>query len=597
MVAMLSDIKKSVKIGKRLFGAFRRYKGKFSLIVVMGFLAGLSGAFGIGVLIPLFYVLTGQEPEGLDFITQAIRGILEILNIPFTLPFLLLFAATLFVLKGVIQFLAKYLNQKISADYENSVRTMLFKKTMRASWPYLIEHKLGYLERILMRDTFVVSGIINQINSLILLFTSFLTYAFVAFKISPPITVATSLFGVILFLVFRPVLKKIKELSRHIRDTEKDVAHFINENIVGAKIIKASAAEKKVIAKGEAYFQKYKNDRLKTAFYQNAMGSAFEPISFAFIAVLMLSFYKSPSFEIASFAVIIYLIQKIFSFIQTGQNTAQDIIANIPYVHSIALYRKEAALNQEPKGGNRFSFKETIQFKNLRFSYNQDKNILAGINLIIKKGEMIGLIGQSGSGKTTLADLLMRLFSPESGEILVDSRNINEVNLRSWRKNLSYMPQDAFLLNDTIRNNIRFYNESLTEEDIIKSAKMANIFDLIKELPGGLDARIGERGVKISAGQRQRIALARALARKPQILILDEATSALDNQSEHMIQKAIEELRGKITIVVIAHRLSTIMSSDKVVVLEEGRIIEEGPPNTLLADKDSHFYQIYNILK
>ncbi len=547
MVAMLSDIKKSVKIGKRLFGAFRRYKGKFSLIVVMGFLAGLSGAFGIGVLIPLFYVLTGQEPEGLDFITQAIRGILEILNIPFTLPFLLLFAATLFVLKGVIQFLAKYLNQKISADYENSVRTMLFKKTMRASWPYLIEHKLGYLERILMRDTFVVSGIINQINSLILLFTSFLTYAFVAFKISPPITVATSLFGVILFLVFRPVLKKIKELSRHIRDTEKDVAHFINENIVGAKIIKASAAEKKVIAKGEAYFQKYKNDRLKTAFYQNAMGSAFEPISFAFIAVLMLSFYKSPSFEIASFAVIIYLIQKIFSFIQTGQNTAQDIIANIPYVHSIALYRKEAALNQEPKGGNRFSFKETIQFKNLRFSYNQDKNILAGINLIIK--------------------------------------------------NLSYMPQDAFLLNDTIRNNIRFYNESLTEEDIIKSAKMANIFDLIKELPGGLDARIGERGVKISAGQRQRIALARALARKPQILILDEATSALDNQSEHMIQKAIEELRGKITIVVIAHRLSTIMSSDKVVVLEEGRIIEEGPPNTLLADKDSHFYQIYNILK
>ncbi|MBI2038391.1 MAG: ABC transporter ATP-binding protein, partial [Candidatus Nealsonbacteria bacterium] len=325
------------------------------------------------------------------------------------------------------------------------------------------------MEKILMRDTFVVSGIINQMSSLILLSTSFLTYAFIAFKISPSITIATSLFGLILFVVFRPFLNKIKKLSQNIRDTEKDVAHFINENIVGAKTIKTSGIEKKVISRGNAYFQKYKEDRLKAAFYANSIGSVFEPISFAFIAGLMLFFYRSPSFEIASFAVIIYLIQKIFSFIQTGQNTAQDIIANLPYVYSIARYKKDVTLNQEPKGGTKFEFKEKIEFNNLSFAYNKEKEVLTGINFAIHKGEMLGLIGPSGSGKTTIADLLMRLFSPGAGEINADGKNIAETDLRSWRKNIGYMPQDAFLLNDTIENNIKFYDESLTEEGVVEA--------------------------------------------------------------------------------------------------------------------------------
>jgi len=326
-------------------------------------------------------------------------------------------------------------------------------------------------------------------------------------------------------------------------------------------MIKTSAVEEKVIKQGQTYFQKYRDDRLKIAFYQTSIGSAFEPISFAFIASLMFFYYRSPSFEIASFAVIIYLIQKIFSFIQSGQNLIQDIVSTIPYLQSISRYRKEVALNQESKDGTNFVFNNKIEFKNLKFAYNKEKSVLSDINFVINKGEMIGLIGPSGSGKTTIADLLMRLFNPEAGEIYVDGKNIAETKLQSWRKNIGYMPQDAFLLNDTIENNIKFYNKSMTESEVVEAAKMANIYDFIKESPAGLKTHIGERGIKISAGQRQRIALARALARNPKILILDEATSALDNQSELMIQNTIEHLRGKTTILVIAHRLSTITNS------------------------------------
>ena len=207
----------------------------------------------------------------------------------------------------------------------------------------------------------------------------------------------------------------------------------------------------------------------------------------------------------------------------------------------------------------------------------------------------MAIIGPSGAGKTTIVDLILRLFSPQSGEILLDDKNISEINLKEWRRSIGYVPQDVFLLNDTIENNIKFYDDSIAKETIIQASKMANIYETIKKLPDKFDTIVGERGMKLSGGQRQRVVLARALVRKPQILILDEATSAIDIESEKLIQEAIYKLRGKITILIIAHRLSTITNSDKIVIVDEGRVAEEGSPDILLKNKDSHFSKLYNL--
>jgi ABC-type multidrug transport system fused ATPase/permease subunit len=205
------------------------------------------------------------------------------------------------------------------------------------------------------------------------------------------------------------------------------------------------------------------------------------------------------------------------------------------------------------------------------------------------------LIGPSGSGKTTIADLLLRLFKPDSGQITIDGKDINKLDLVEWRRNIGYVSQDIFLMNGTIADNIRFYDDSIGDEAIAKAAKMANIDSFIESCPDKYNTVIGERGVMLSAGQRQRIIIARVLGRNPKLLILDEATSALDNESEIQIQKVIEGLRGKLTVLVIAHRLSTIINSDKLIVLENGNIKEEGKPEDLLRDKDSYFYKVYNI--
>ena len=210
---------------------------------------------------------------------------------------------------------------------------------------------------------------------------------------------------------------------------------------------------------------------------------------------------------------------------------------------------------------------------------------------------MVGLIGPSGAGKTTIVDLLLRLFRPQNGELLIDGTNIDEVDKKSWHDNIGYVSQDIFLINDTIENNIRFYNSSLNHKDIAEVTKSANIYDFIESLPDKLQTFVGERGVQLSGGQRQRIVLARILARKPSILVLDEATSALDNESEHKIQEAIKGLRGKLTILIVAHRLSTVMHADKIAVIKDGIIAEEGSPQELLSNTESYFYKNYNIDK
>lgn len=581
---------------KMINKAFKDYKRQFFIIVILGFLAGIFGGLGISAVIPIFSILTGQSVGGADIVSELIEKLFNFLRLPFNLPFLVSFIALLFVLKAIVQFSAKYFNAKIAAEYEESIRNKLFGATMRSAWPYLLNQKTGFLERVIMNDTYRSSDIIFRIANLILLGTSLAMYTVVALGISAKITLMTIGFGVFLFVVFKPFFYKTRKVSEELAYIEKTVTHHISEGIIGAKIMKTLSAEAELIGRNRKYFEKLKEARKKTALYLYFVGSSYEPIGFIFIAILFIVYHKTPQFNVISFAAVIYLVQKIFAYAQSMQGNAYQVIEAAPYLRVISDYHSLSKKNAEEKGGDAvFNFKDSLEFKEVRFSYGKERKILANISFSVRKGEMIGLVGPSGAGKTTIADLFLRLFRPDSGSILIDGINISEINIDNWRKNVGYVSQDMFLINDTIKNNIKFFDDSVSEKDMFAAANAANIYDFIIDLPEGFETMVGERGVKLSVGQRQRVVLARALARNPQILILDEATSSLDSKSESMIQKAIESLKGKVTVVAIAHRLSTIMKSDNLFVLDEGKILEEGPPSALLKNKDSHFYKMYNI--
>jgi ABC-type multidrug transport system fused ATPase/permease subunit len=235
-----------------------------------------------------------------------------------------------------------------------------------------------------------------------------------------------------------------------------------------------------------------------------------------------------------------------------------------------------------------------VEFENISFGYKKGRQILDGINFVAKPGEKIAIVGGSGEGKTTLADLISLYFIPTKGKILIDGQDIQELNLSFLRKIIAYVPQEIILFNDTVKNNIRYGKPNASKKEIVAAAKAANAEKFIEIFPKKYEQIVGERGIKLSTGQKQRLAIARALIRDPKILILDEATSSLDVQSEKLVQEALEKLTAGRTTFIIAHRLSTVRNADKILVLEKGKIIEQGNHQELI-DKKGAYYKFYSL--
>ncbi len=580
--------------------SFWQYRSGFLTMLIFGLLTGFFGSIGIGAIIPLFAFLINKRGDGIssdDFITVKLNNFFEVFHIENQLFFLMSIIVVLFVLKALSTYWATYVNEKVSADYEKQTRGDLFQKTMEADWPYLMEQKTGHLESVLMNDVYGGVSILQNISTIIMTATSLIMYAFVAINISASITLITLGLGIILFLFSKPLFYKIRKTAHDLSIASREINHHVSQHMIGSKTVKATSSESEVIKTSRHLFEDLSRMRVTIALYNKAPGTFLEPIGLIFISFIFIFYYYTNSdFNIASFAAIIYLVQKKFSFMQSIQAKLNNINEALPQLKNVYDFRNAAITHKETDDKiNDFSFSNKLELKNISFSYDGTRKILSEINLSVRKGEMIGLIGPSGAGKTTLVDILLRLFKPGAGEILIDGRNIFEINIKNWRKKVGYVSQDIFLLNDTITNNIRFYNNEATEQEIIKAARMANIYDFVQGLPQKFDTIVGERGVRLSGGQRQRIILARTLARKPEILILDEATSALDNESEVLIQKSIEDLKRTTTVIAIAHRLTTVMNSDRLIILENGKITEEGSPVELLENKDSYFYKLYNI--
>jgi len=595
MVTILQNNKiiRILRLSKQAFGG---YKLQIAILTILGFISGLLEGIGINALIPLFAFITGNADTGSDFISQTIEKLFLFFHINFSLKYLLIFISLSFVLKAVALILFSYVNIKIITDYEEKTRNKLLQKTLQADWLYLLKQKLGHLETTLVIDIANSATLLKQIGLIIMVLTSLLMYTLVAFNISLVITSATLVLGGILFLFFKPFIYQTKITAQRLVGLNRQIAHYVNENITGLKTIKSIRAEDTVVKMGREYFNKLKKIRVKIFLLKEITSNLLQPISLIFVCVIFAFSYKLFNFNFASLLTVIYLTQKVFFYFQQLQINLHKASEMVPFARSVLDQEAKIKEHKEITSGSAsFKFYNVLEFRGVNFSYNIERDILSDVSFSIKKGEMLGLIGPSGAGKTTVVDLILRLLTPTNGAILLDEQNIQQIKIEEWRKNIGYVSQDIFLMNDTIANNIRFYDTSITDGDIKKAVKMANIDEFIQNCPEKFNTIVGERGVQLSAGQRQRIVIARVLARQPKILILDEATSALDNESEVKIQQVIKNLKGKITVLVVAHRLSTIINADTLLALDKGKIVETGRPQELLQDTKSYFYRVYNV--
>lgn len=556
--------------------AFGSYWPHILLIIVLGFFASILEGIGISAIIPLFSFVTGGGGQAADTITQIISHIFAFVGLPYTFRFLIIFVGALFVTRIIAVFAIQNISARIVYRYACDMRNKLFALTLKARWPFLSKQKVGHLDQLLLTNTTNTAQFFSFFSTAVLITTKTLTYIIVAVNISPVIAVLSLVAGVALTLVLKPIFYRNKVFSARSEELNRTIAHFVSQHISGMKVVKSLVAESPVAGAGGVYFEDFRALYVKMTTIRGLLEMGVQFVGLAFIAGVFVYMYRFSNFNFATFGIIVYAVNQIFTQVQAAQVQFHAISMMFPYLTSAFSHMHEAENNAEHEslGNKNAHVSDRIEFRDVSFSYPQRKKTLLNISFTIKRGTIVGITGPSGAGKSTIADILLRLIEPVSGAIFVDGNDIRTISLFTWRKNVGYVPQDVFLLNDTIRNNIAFYDPRITEKDIIKFARLAHIHDFIQTLPDGYDTFIGDRGHFLSGGQRQRIVLARTLAREPQVLVLDEATSALDPESKRAIQESITELHGAITVVVIAHNDEIIDAADQVVVIADGKVAE-----------------------
>ena len=491
---------------------------------------------------------------------------------------------------------SNYVTETIKRDIKIDVYTHLQHLPMS----YFKQHKLGDIMARLSGD----SATLGRIGFIIFdMFKEFLTVVALTFRMFQVDFILALIALIVMPLMIRVVkkyTKKIRKSGRIRQDTSGAVASFIQETLSGVFVIKAFNNSDDMVER----YKEISMDEFQKSYRSTKIKAKVSPINevITTIMVLLVASYGGYQILVAktmsagdliSFVTALGLMSQPLKRLVNKNNDLQEALPSADRVIEILDVPVEQDHYGEEKELN--GKIETMSFNNVSFHYDDSPElILKNINLDVKAGEVVAFVGKSGSGKTTLVNLIPRFFEVSEGNIEVNGINIKNLSLKKYRDYIGVVPQESFLFSGTVYDNIAFGKAGVTEEDIVKAAKMANAYDFIMELPNQFQTEVGERGTMLSGGQKQRIAIARALIQNPEIMILDEATSALDTESERLVQDALDKLMVNRTTFVIAHRLSTIINADKIVVMENGEIKEVGNHQELLRLNGlyRHLYEI-----
>ena len=491
---------------------------------------------------------------------------------------------------------SNYVTETIKRDIKIDVYTHLQHLPMS----YFKQHKLGDIMARLSGD----SATLGRIGFIIFdMFKEFLTVVALTFRMFQVDFILALIALIVMPLMIRVVkkyTKKIRKSGRIRQDTSGAVASFIQETLSGVFVIKAFNNSDDMVER----YKEISMDEFQKSYRSTKIKAKVSPINevITTIMVLLVASYGGYQILVAktmsagdliSFVTALGLMSQPLKRLVNKNNDLQEALPSADRVIEIL----DVPVEQDHYGDEKeLNGKiETMSFNNVSFHYDDSPElILKNINLDVKAGEVVAFVGKSGSGKTTLVNLIPRFFEVSEGNIEVNEINIKNLSLKKYRDYIGVVPQESFLFSGTVYDNIAFGKAGVTEEDIVKAAKMANAYNFIMELPNQFKTEVGERGTMLSGGQKQRIAIARALIQNPEIMILDEATSALDTESERLVQDALDKLMVNRTTFVIAHRLSTIINADKIVVMENGEIKEVGNHQELLRLNGlyRHLYEI-----
>ncbi len=460
-----------------------------------------------------------------------------------------------------------------------NIRNRLHAKMLRLPLRYFEKRHTGDLNSVVFNDVNAINMVLDtSFGKLILSPIQILANIVILFLISWKLSLVTFIIIPLSAFVMNKIGHSMRRRSRRVFRQIADVVSIFQESITGIRMVKAFAneelEEKKFNESDHQYFKKTFRER-KLRYLTSPINETMYVTILVFLlwygGNMVYSHTGITAEDFIRFLIFLFTMFQPLKDLSGVNNVIQTGLAASERIFEILDLEEETY--DHPGARELTDFRDRIEYQHVFFSYNNDeRSVLRDINLTIKKGEMVAVVGASGSGKTTLASLLPRFYDPDQGFISIDKVDIRKLTLHSLRRNISIVTQDTILFNDTVRYNIAYGLSGVDEEAIIKAAKAANAWEFIRTMDRGLDTHIGEKGTRLSGGQKQRISIARAILKNPPILILDEATSSLDTESERLVQEAIDHLLESRTVLIIAHRLSTIKNATKIVVLNQGRI-------------------------
>jgi ATP-binding cassette, subfamily C, bacterial len=564
-----------------------------ALMVGMGLLEGS----GLLMLLPLLQSIGLESaPDGSGLGRMAV-SILHAGHVPFTLPAVLAVFFVVMSAQAALRACSGVLNARIETSFTCFLRERLYRAMMGSDWLFFARQRSSDITQALMEELQRVGLGTQQLLALLGLAGVAAVQILIAFGLSPALTLLAVVCGAGVAFLLQPLTWRAHELGRITQEKRAEMAAAVSEHLGGMKIAKSYGREEHHLGRFHRVMHDIAAHWVRAVRLYGAARAWFEIGSMLTLSAFLFFAVAVVRMKMAELVILAFIFTRLLSRMTAIQDSWQRTMQSLPSFTATEHMRQSFLAAAETSGletSGRIVLQREICLENLEFRYNptRDEAALHGVSLMIPARQITAVCGPSGAGKSTLADLLLGLLRPTAGQIFIDGEPLAEAGLHAWRRSVGYVPQETFLFHETVRANLLWVRPEATEADLLSALRTAAAAEFVDRLPQGLDTVVGDRGVRLSGGERQRLALARALLGEPSVLVLDEATSALDTQNERLIQQAIKQLHGRLTVVLIAHRLSTVRMADQIVVFEKGRVAEIGRWDELCSREEGIFRQL-----